>query len=37
MRQVYLDYAATTPLAPEVQKAMQPYYDKIFGNPMAMH
>lgn len=37
MKRVYLDYAATTPVAPEVQKAMQPYYDRIFGNPMAMH
>jgi cysteine desulfurase len=37
MRKVYLDYAATTPVAPVVQKAMQPYWDKLFGNPAAMH
>jgi len=37
MQKVYLDYAATTPVAPEVQKAMQPYWDKLFGNPAAMH
>jgi cysteine desulfurase len=37
MRKVYLDYAATTPVAPEVKKAMEPYWSKIFGNPAAMH
>jgi len=37
MRKVYLDYAATTPVAPEVQKAMKPYWDKLYGNPAAMH
>jgi len=37
MRKVYLDYAATTPVAPEVQKAMQPYWADLFGNPAAMH
>ena len=37
MRRVYLDYAATTPVAPEVLKAMEPYWSKEFGNPMAAH
>jgi len=37
MRKVYLDYAATTPVAPDVEKAMKPYWAKFFGNPMAMH
>jgi len=37
MRKVYLDYAATTPVAPEVKKAMEPYWNEKFGNPMAMH
>lgn len=37
MKKVYLDYAATTPLAPEVKKAMDPYWGKLFGNPAAMH
>jgi len=37
MRKVYLDYAATTPIAPSVKKAMDPYWEKFFGNPMAMH
>jgi cysteine desulfurase len=30
---IYLDYNATTPLAPEVVKAMQPYLGEEFGNP----
>lgn len=37
MKKVYLDYAATTPLAKEVKKAMDPYWDKVYGNPAAMH
>jgi len=37
MRRVYLDYAATTPVAPEVKKAMAPYWSREFGNPMAIH
>ena len=37
MKKVYLDYAATTPVASEVKKAMEPYWDKIYGNPSAMH
>ena len=32
---VYLDYASTTPVAPEVVKAMAPYWGKEFGNPGA--
>lgn len=34
---VYLDYAATTPLAPEVLKAMKPYLEKEYGNPSALY
>jgi cysteine desulfurase len=30
---IYLDYNATTPIAPEVFKAMQPYLEGEFGNP----
>ncbi|MDY6933802.1 MAG: cysteine desulfurase NifS [Spirochaetota bacterium] len=37
MRQIYLDYAATTPTAPEVVKAMKPYYTEIFGNPSSLY
>lgn len=29
---VYLDHAATTPTAPEVRAAMEPYYDRRYGN-----
>lgn len=37
MREVYLDYAATTPLDPRVKKAMESYWDKEFGNPSSLH
>ena len=37
MKKIYLDYAATTPLDKEVEKAMRPYYFKMFGNPMSLH
>lgn len=37
MKSVYLDYAATTPVDPEVQKVIQPYFSEIFGNPSEMH
>lgn len=30
---IYLDYNATTPLAPEVLEAMLPFYQHHFGNP----
>jgi cysteine desulfurase len=34
---VYLDNAATTPLAPEVLEAMMPFMTRHFGNPSAQH
>lgn len=34
---VYLDHAATTPVAKEVQKAMQPYFNAHFANPSALY
>jgi cysteine desulfurase len=34
---IYLDYAATTPLLKEVEKAMAPYGQKFFANPRAIH
>jgi cysteine desulfurase len=37
MRKVYLDHFATTPLLPEVRKAMNPYLGADFGNPSCLH
>ncbi|WKZ67213.1 MAG: cysteine desulfurase family protein [Flavobacteriales bacterium] len=37
MERIYLDNAATTPLAPEVFEAMVPYLRDHFGNPSAIH
>jgi cysteine desulfurase len=37
MRKVYLDNAATTPVLPEVRRAMLPYLDELFGNPSSLH
>ncbi len=37
MREVYFDYAATTPLRPEVVEAMIPYLKEQFGNPLSLH
>jgi len=37
MKDIYLDHAATTPLAPEVVKVMQPYYNEVFANPASSH
>jgi cysteine desulfurase NifS len=36
-RYIYLDNNATTQIAEEVQKAMQPYLNHAFGNPSAIH
>lgn len=35
--QIYLDHAATTPVRPEVLKAMAPFWTKQFGNPSALY
>lgn len=37
MDRIYLDHAATSPMHPEVFKAMQPYYECFFGNPSSIH
>ncbi|MFC1903979.1 cysteine desulfurase family protein [Chloroflexota bacterium] len=37
MRKVYLDNVATTPLLPEVRKAMTPYLGELFANPSSLH
>jgi cysteine desulfurase len=34
---IYLDYNGTTPLDPEVVRAMQPYWGEAFGNPSSGH
>jgi cysteine desulfurase len=37
MRQIYLDYNATTPIAPSVLEAMQPFFTEHYGNPSSSH
>ncbi len=37
MDRIYLDYAATTPLDPQVLETMSPYFTQIFGNPSSNH
>lgn len=37
MRQVYLDYSATTPVKKEVLDAMLPYFTEIYGNPSSLY
>ncbi len=37
MKRIYLDYAATTPVHPDVVKAMLPYYTEKFGNPSSIY
>ena len=34
---IYLDHAATTPLDPEVKKAMEPFWSENFGNPSSIY
>lgn len=37
MRSIYLDYNATTPIAPTVQEAVLPFLAEHFGNPASHH
>ncbi len=37
MKPIYLDYNATSPVAPEVASAMRPYLEEHFGNPSSGH
>jgi len=37
VREVYLDYNATTPVDPEVREAMLPFLSDEFGNPSSVH
>lgn len=37
MRQVYLDYSATTPVKEEVLQEMIPYFTEQFGNPSSLY
>lgn len=36
-KEVYLDYAATTPVRPEVYEAMKPFLSDKYGNPSSIH
>ncbi len=36
-QQIYLDFAATTPLDPRVMQVMSPYFSQVFGNPSSYH
>lgn len=35
--QIYLDYNASTPIAPEVVEAMRPFLSQHYGNPSSQH
>ena len=37
MRKVYFDHNATTPVHPEVRRAVAPYLEELFGNPSSIH
>jgi len=37
MKNIYLDYAATTPVDPRILEYMQPYFTERFANPSSAH
>ena len=37
MQQIYLDFNATTPIAPSVIEAMTPFFSNHYGNPSSTH
>ena len=37
VRSIYLDYNATTPIAPAVREAMRPFLEEHFGDPSSHH
>ncbi|MDI6887699.1 MAG: cysteine desulfurase NifS [Candidatus Thermoplasmatota archaeon] len=37
MKRIYLDHAATTPIAQEVLKEMLPYFTEFYGNASSLH
>src|SRR2546422_11405177 len=37
LKHIYLDYNASTPIAPEVAKAMRPFLVEHYGNPSSQH
>ncbi len=37
MKPIYLDYNASTPIAPEVSDAMRPFLTEHYGNPSSLH
>ncbi|MGE5544006.1 MAG: cysteine desulfurase NifS [Bacillota bacterium] len=37
MKRVYMDHSATTPVDPQVLRAMEPYLTEEYGNPSSVH
>ncbi len=37
MKPVYMDHASATPVRPEAQEAMLPYFDQLFANPSTVY